>query len=190
MPDSSTLAVYFEQAGPQNTQRTLELAKQRAEELGLRHVIVPSTTGSTGKAAVSLFRGLDVIVVTHSAGFAATNQQEMDGERAEAIRRAGGRILTCLHAFGGVSRAVRRKLGSYQLDEIIAFTLRCIAPGIKVACEITMMATDAGLVPAGDEVMALGGTGRGVDTAAVILAANAQDFFDLRVLEIVCKPRR
>jgi len=52
-----------------------------------------------------------------------------------------------------------------------------------------MMATDAGLVPAGQEIVAIAGTGSGADTAVVIRAANAQDFFDLRVLEIICKPR-
>jgi len=57
-----------------------------------------------------------------------------------------------------------------------------------VACEITLMAADAGFVPAGQPVLAIGGTGRGADTAAVILAANAQDFFDLRVLELLCMP--
>jgi hypothetical protein len=81
-------------------------------------------------------------------------------------------------------------MGTYQLDEVVAFVLRNFGEGIKVGCEITLMATDAGLVPAGEEIIAIGGTGRGADTAAVILSANAQDFFDLRVLEIVCKPRQ
>ena len=59
---------------------------------------------------------------------------------------------------------------------------------MKVACEITLMAADAGLIRTGEAVLAIGGTGRGADTAVILRAANAQDFFDLRVTEILCKP--
>jgi hypothetical protein len=59
---------------------------------------------------------------------------------------------------------------------------------MKVACEITIMATDAGLVRTDEPALAIAGTGRGADTAAILRPANAQDFFDLRVNEILCKP--
>jgi len=48
---------------------------------------------------------------------------------------------------------------------------------------------DAGLVKPASEVIAIGGTGRGADTATVVRATNTHTFFDLRVLEIICKPR-
>jgi uncharacterized protein len=182
---------YYEEAGPDNTERTLELALQRARELGVKHMVVATSTGATAAKLVAKLggQGPRVVAVTHSTGFAAPNTQELLPEHREAILRGGGDIVTCQHALGGVNRAVRRKLGTYQLDEIIAFTLRSFGQGMKVACEITVMAADAGMIPAGEEIVAIGGSGRGADTAAVILSANAQDFFDLRVLEILCKPR-
>jgi uncharacterized protein len=182
---------YFEQAGPENTARTLELAARRASQLGTKHIIVASTTGATGLAAVQALSSPDrnIVVVTHSTGFVAPNEQELTLENRRAIQDGGAQILTGLHAFGSLNRAVRRKLGTYQIDEIVAFALRSFGQGVKVVCEITVMATDAGLVPAGEEVIAIGGTGQGADTAALILAANTQDFFDLRVLELICKPR-
>lgn len=189
MPDQEARCVYFEAVGPQNTRRTLELAQERAEQLGIKHIVVASVSGRTGVQAAEIFKGYRLVVVTHSTGFGAPNEQELLPENRALIEQAGGQILTCQHALGGFARAVRRKLGTYQLDEIVAFVLRNFCEGIKVACEITVMAADAGLVPAGQEVIAIGGTGRGADTAAVILAAHAQDFFDLRVLEIICKPR-
>ena len=189
MSDIEAKCVYFGSAGPQNTNRTLELARERALDLGMRHVLVASTSGKTGARAAEVMKGLQVIVVSHSAGFAAPNEQQLQPEYRQVIESNGARVLTCQHALGGVGRAVRRKLGTYQLDEIIAFVLRNFCEGVKVACELTMMATDAGLVPAGQEIVAIAGTGSGADTAVVIRAANAQDFFDLRVLEIICKPR-
>jgi hypothetical protein len=109
-------------------------------------------------------------------------------ENRAAILALGARLLTCQHAFGGVNRAVRRKLNTYELDEIIAYTLRLFGEGMKVACEITLMAADAGLIRTDEPVLAIAGTGRGADTAVVLRAANAQDFFDLRINEILCKP--
>lgn len=190
MFERAVTCTYFEQTGPENTDRTLEIAGLRADQLGIRHIIVATTTGETGLKAVERLRTGDrqIIVVTHSTGFAAPNTQELVPENQAAIEKAGGRLLTTQHALGGINRAVRRKLGSYQLDEIVAFVLRSFSQGIKVACETTMMAADAGLVPAGEAIIAIAGTGRGADTAAVILSANAQDFFDLRVLELLCMP--
>jgi hypothetical protein len=38
-------------------------------------------------------------------------------------------------------------------------------------------------------VIAIAGTGRGADTAVVLRPTNAQTFFDMRIMEILCKPR-
>lgn len=189
MPDQTVSCVYFGRAGPQNTEGTLQLARERAEALGIKRAVVATTSGRTGALAARTFGGYDLTVVTHSTGFSSPNEQHLEPGYRTEIEETGARLLTCQHALGGIGRAVRRRLGTYQLDEIVAFVLRTFCQGMKVACEITVMAADARLVPAGEEVIAIGGTGRGADTAAVILAANAQDFFDLRVLEIVCKPR-
>jgi hypothetical protein len=182
-------AAYFEKPGKENTQRTLELAKRRAEELGIKTILVASTRGDTGVRACEAFRGYDVVVVTHSTGFKEPDFQELTDENRAAIEAAGGKILTSQHTFGGVGRAVRKKLGTYELEEIIAYTLRLFGEGMKVAVEICLMAADAGLVRTDEPVIAIAGTGRGADTAMVLKPANAQTFFDLKVLEVLCKPR-
>jgi hypothetical protein len=178
----------FEKPGPQNTRRTLEWAAQRAGELGISHVVVASASGETGLLAAEIFPAAHVVVVTHSTGFMKPNFQELGPENRTKLERAGVRILTCQHAFGGVGRSVRKKLGTYELDEIIAYALRRFGEGAKVAVEVTLMAADAGLIPAGKPCVAVGGTNRGADTALVLVAANAQDFLDLKVQEILAKP--
>ena len=92
------------------------------------------------------------------------------------------------HAFGGVGRAVRKKLGTYEIEEIVAFTLRIFGQGMKVVAEIALMAADAGLVPGNEPVLAIAGTGRGADTAAILYPTHAQTFFDLKLVEIICMP--
>ena len=188
MSEMVSSCTYYRQTGPMNTARTLELAGARAEELGIRKVLVATTSGATGVRAAEALAGLQVIVVTHSTGFGEPDTQELSAENRAAIESAGATILTCQHAFGGVGRAVRKKLGTYQLDEIIAYSLRTFCEGIKVAAEMALMAADAGLVRTDEPVLAIAGTGRGADTAAILKPSNAQTFFDLRFLEVICMP--
>ena len=181
--------VYFGKPGPENTARTLEITQRRGDELAIDTILVASTRGQTGAQAAELLRNYNLVVVSHSTGFVEPNVQQLTEENRTAIEAAGATILTCQHAFGGVNRAVRKKLDTYLTDEIIAYTLRTFGEGMKVCLEISLMAADAGLVTVGDPCIAVAGTGRGADTAVVLAPANAQQFFDLRVMEILAKPR-
>jgi len=189
MADLVVTTAYFEQPGRVNTDCALRIAKKRAEELDIKTILVASTEGTTGVKAARLLDDRNVIVVTHSTGFKQPNFQELTEETRAQIEAAGAMILTCQHALGGINRAVRRKLGTYELDEIIAFVLRTFGQGMKVCVEITLMAADAGLVRVDEPCIAIAGTGRGADTAVVLTPANAQSFFNLKIHEILCKPR-
>ena len=180
--------VYFNQPGEENTETALKLALQRFEKGGIKKVIVATTSGKTGLAVAESFSRAEVIVVSHSYGFRETNKQELIPEFRQKILDQGAKILTCTHTFGGVGRAVRKKFGGVQIEEIVAHTLRIFGDGIKVAAEITLMAADAGLVHSGENVLAIAGSDKGADTVAVLQAANAQVFFDLKAREIICKP--
>jgi hypothetical protein len=182
-------SIYFLEPGSANTDRTLEVAKRRAKELGIETIVIASTSGETGLKAVKTFDNCKVVVVTHTAGFPAPDVQELRPQNRAEIVENGGIVLTATHAFGGIGRAVRRKLNTYQVDEIIAHTLRVFGQGTKVACEIALMATDAGLIRTDEDVISIAGTGSGVDTALVIKPANTHDFFELKVREVLCKPR-
>ncbi len=190
--DSSALSsscVYFKKTGKENTGRTLEAAARRAEELGIRNVVVASTSGETGLMAANIFASKNLVIVSHSTGFVKPDYQEFLPEFRKKIEEAGARILTCQHALGGVGRAVRKKLQTYELEEIIAYTLRIFGEGTKVAVEIALMAADAGLIPTREPCISVGGTDRGADTAILLKPAHAQNFFDLRIMEIIAKPR-
>jgi hypothetical protein len=182
-------SVYFPEPGSANTEKTLEIARKRAEQLGIRTIVVASTSGETGVKAVKLLANYRVVVVTHATGFPTPDVQELTEQNRAKILEKGGTILTATHAFGGVGRAVRRRFHTYQVDEIIAQTLRVFGQGAKVACEIALMAADAGLIRTDEEVVSIGGTASGADTALVIKPAHTHDFFELKVREVLCKPR-
>ena len=180
--------VYFESPGSKNTEEVLRIAKQRAEELGIKTIVVASTRGDTAVKAMDALQGLRVIIVSHVTGFYEPDAQQFTEENRKIVESKGGIIVTAAHAFAGLSRAMRHKYNMYVLGEVIADTLRIFGQGTKVACEIALMAVDSGLVRTDEEVIAIGGTDQGADTALVLRPANTHRFFDLKVKEILCKP--
>lgn len=180
--------VYFENPGEENTNVVLRIAKQRAEEVSIKTILVASTSGNTAIKAMEAFKGLRVIAISHVTGMREPDVQEFTEENRRTVESKGGIVLTTTHAFGGLSKAMRNKYNMYVWGEIIADTLRIFGHGMKVACEITMMAADAGLVRTDEDVIAIAGSSRGADTAILLKPVNTHNFFDLKVKEILCKP--
>ncbi len=180
--------VYFEKTGSENTEAVLRIVKQRAEELGIKTILVASTTGSVAVKAVEILKGLRVIFVSHSTGFKEPNVQRFSEENRKIVESKGGIILTATHVFAGLSSALRNKTNTVAIGDLVAHTLRIFGQGTKVACEISMMAADAGLVRTDENIISVGGTSQGCDTALVLTPVTSQNFFDLKIKEILCKP--
>ena len=180
--------VYFDKPGADNTEEVLHIAKKRAVELGIKTVVVASNTGDTGVRAIEVFKGIKVVVVTHSTGFKSPNFQELTEENRQKIIANGGLILTTPHLFRGVSGAMFKQFNMHEIGVIIANTLRLMGQGLKVAIEISVMAADAGLVRTDEDAIAIAGSGGGADYAVVLKPVHSNDFFNLKVKEILCKP--
>jgi hypothetical protein len=71
---------------------------------------------------------------------------------------------------------------------LAADVLRMFGQGTKVCVECALMAADAGVI-SGETVMTIGGSGTGADTAIVLTPEHQKNFLDMRIHEIVCKPR-
>ena len=165
------------------------MAKRRANQLGIRDIILASYTGFTALKALEIFQGYNVVVVAGVFGYREPNQDRLPSEVKAEIEARGGKVVRAAHAFGTLGRAVNRRFKVIQVDEIIAHVLRLFGPGVKVGCECACMAVDAGLVRAGVEAISIAGTGKGADTAIILKTSNTHKFFDSRILEIICKPR-
>jgi len=181
--------IYFEKQGKENTEASLKTVKEYAESCGVKNIVVASTRGETGAAVAKLFKGYNVVVVTHFTGFSEPSIQELKQENRDQILQEGAKIFTGTHALSSAERAVRKAFGTIQPLELIANTLRLMGEGTKVCVEITLMAADAGLIPVDRDIIAIAGTGHGADTALLIKPANAARFFDLRIREVIAKPR-
>ena len=180
--------VYFEKPGAESTLETLRVAKARAAELGIRHVLVASTHGRTALQAADVFAGsgIQVIAVSICASFEEMGWTMTPAER-EKVEKHGVRVLTSAHGLAdGISEGF---YGEATLGNVVAHTLRFFSQGMKVAVEISLMAVEAGLVPAGQEIVAVAGTNDGADTAIVIAPAYARKVKEVSIREILCKPR-
>lgn len=180
---------YFEEKGRQNTAEVFDLVRVRAGELGVKKVVVPTTNGDTGLLALAELESFQVVAVTHPAGYKQPGEIEVPDDKLHDLREGAYGLVTSTLAFGGVGRSVRRKFNTWQSEEIIAQTLKRFGEGVKVAVEVTLMAADAGFVSPEEDIVACGGTSHGLDTALVIRPTYSQTFFDIKILELICKPR-
>lgn len=180
--------LYFDVPGKQNTMETMRAAVERAKNLGIKDIVVASTTGESGVKACELFRGCNVVVVTHHVGFEKPGVPQLLKSNEEKIKSLGGKIFTGIHGLSGVERAIRMKWNTIEPLEIIADALRIFGNGTKVCVEIVIMAADAGIIPIDKHVIAIAGSDSGADTALVVSPVHANNFFKLTVREIICKP--
>ena len=93
--------VYFPQPGSQNTDEVFRLAKLRAKELGIKSILVASTTGDTAVKAVEAFKGVRVVAVSHFTGMREPNTQEFTEENRQKVVSGGGVCLPPLTPFPG-----------------------------------------------------------------------------------------
>jgi hypothetical protein len=179
----------FEEKGPVNTRAVAVLAVAAARERNIEDLVVASNTGRAARHFLPFARDFRLTVVTHAFGFAAPGEQEMPSEARAELEAAGCRVLTATHVLSGAERGLSTTFGGVHPVEVIAHTLRMFGQGLKVGVEVAVMALDAGAIPYGREVLAVGGTTEGADTAIVIRPAHAKAILDTRVVEIICMPR-
>lgn len=175
--------VYFEDIGPENTEATFKLVLERLKALGIKKLVMASTTGATAKKALEFFKdtGVKLIVVPHQHDF-HRDKNAFPEELVKSLRESGHDVhfgTMLFHTDG---------LYETTTPTVMANLLRCFCQGVKVCFEIVLMVTDAGLVASGEKVIVIAGTAKGSDTALVMQAASSQHLRRLRVNEIICKP--
>ena len=180
--------MYFEGNGWKNTNDVVELAARTAKERGIRHIVAASVTGKT---AMLLREKTDaeIICVTHVYGFKENGVNQMEDDTRDKLTEKGVKVLTTSHVLSGVERGISGASGGMYPAEIISNSLRMLGQGVKVGVEVAIMALDSGLIPFGKEVIAIGGSGAGADTAIILTPAHASKVFETRIHEIICKPR-
>lgn len=203
MADLTLPCVYFEKPGRHNTDAVVRVVQERLARGDIHTVVVASTTGYTalkfsealrqpdGRLAVRLISVAEGALIrewgTEYPSLAPETKQELEARGVIVADR--------------VSYLFHNSPFDYSVwkvpvpEEIISQTLYAFGQGMKVAVEITLIAVAAGFLEPFQEVIAVGGTSRGADTAIVVTATYPNHIFSrtdakrLHIREVLCKPR-
>jgi hypothetical protein len=187
--------VYFNQSGVENTDDIIEVVYNRLKEGDIKSVVVASSRGATGlKFARRMAKETNLVVVSSHPGRSAPGVWDFDQNILKELQGMGCTVVRQSHILSGLERSISGKFSGVSRVEFLAEALRCLfGAGMKVAIECTIMAADSGAIPI-DKTIAVGGSsserGRGSDCAIVVWPSHSNNFFDLRVLEILAKPYR
>jgi len=121
--------IYFEKSVTTNTEETLKLEKERAGELGIKNIVVASTTGETVLKASEVFKGYNLVMVTHVTGFTRPTFNNFIPRTVVSLKNNGAKIITTVHSFETLGRVVTRTFGTIQVGRIVLNILRLFGRG-------------------------------------------------------------
>jgi uncharacterized protein len=181
---------YFEKKGAANTEKTIEIALGFCEQKSIGKIVVASSTGRTVlKVKDKAKAGLQVIGVTYSAGSKYKEDVEAFNKNRSTLEKKGILIVRGLHGLSATERGFENKYKNGLLPlNILADTLRMFSQGMKVCVEIAVMAAEHGFITPDEDVVAVGGSGHGADTAVMMRPAYAGNVFDTRIKAVLCMP--
>ncbi len=156
---------YFEIEGKENIDKTLQLVKRTAEELGIKKIVVASTSGFTAEKAAEALSDLGVsltIVGTERSRFSSDILKKLEGKRYEVC----------------FSREI-----SADYPDAASPAFRRFSQGVKVAVQIAIIAAEKKLVSPEEDIISIGKW----DTALIIKPSDK--FAELKVRELICMPK-
>jgi hypothetical protein len=198
---------YFSEPGPQNTDSTLLLVKKRGKELGITTIALPSDTGAAAKAAADiLLPDFRLIIVTNprgglyrvsrlwscyprSAKFKKSFKEKGVKSFPYCIPDDVAKELSAKGVIVLYNDWKKMKEGN-RYHRKFFWPLTTISQGFRVAYLVAMFAQLEGVLPCGDDLISIGGTGHcggGLDTAVVL--RSGRRFFEWAVKEIIAMPR-
>ena len=181
---------YFDEKGPVNTEKTLKIALAHAREANIGAIVVASSTGETAlKLHQMAGSEVKIIAVTYNAGSRFQSVVEQFNQNHDALLERGISVVRGLHALSGPEKSFSDKYETTFLPlNIVADTLRMFSQGVKVCVEIAIMASEHGFVTPDEDVVVVGGSGHGADTALVMKPVFAIDMFKARINALLCIP--
>jgi hypothetical protein len=182
--------IYFTTPGKLNTEYTLQIAKENSIKKDIKTILVASTIGHTIEKAIELFSDIEVRFIV------------IGGRRNQFPDNLYTKLLEDGH------RVIFNSDHSFQYPDIVWEILRRFSEGIKVCVQMSLIASDLGIINEGETVIAVAGTGRedfpsggGADTAIIIECTKSEKFFKLnlpqsetkiigrKIKEILCRPK-
>ncbi|MDH5439627.1 MAG: hypothetical protein OEY31_03390 [Candidatus Bathyarchaeota archaeon] len=189
---------YFEEPGEQNTDDVIEAVKKRLSTTGIKHVVVASTRGKTAvKFAKALGNQVGLICVSEPQYIREWGSEWpiMDPAYKKRLEELG---VTVLHKAPYVfhsSVLEDSKWSQVTPETLMREVFYTMGQGFKVAVEVVLTAVACGVLEPYQDVIGVGGTSRGADTALVLRATYPATVLSkdsskrLEIREIIAMPR-
>ncbi len=188
---------YFDQPGADNTELVIEAVSQRLKAGGVSTVVVASTSGETAKAFARALKERAELICVSEAPFRREWGEGwpcLPQESAEGLRRLGVTVVDkAPYVFHDSVLEAARWPTAFP-ERLVKETLYCFGQGMKVAVEVVLMAVSCGHIAPCQDVIGVGGSGRGADTAIVLRATYPACLFDkdpekrLEIREVIAMP--
>lgn len=188
---------YFAEPGEGNTELVVEAVSKRVELGGVRQVVVASTSGETAaKFARSLKSKAEVICVSE-APYRRERGEEwpcLDKKFRQELEKLGAVIIDRSPEIFHHSVLEQARFSDAFPERLVRETLYLFGQGMKVAVEVALIAVSCGYVAPFKDVIGVGGSGSGADTAILLRATYPACIFDrdpakrLEIKEIIAMP--
>jgi len=190
--------IYFDNPGKENTDEVIKAVKKRLNDVSVKYVIVASTTGDTAlKLSDALGNSVKIVSVSESAYMVEWGAKYpcMNPDNKKELEKRGVIVAEKVPYLFHSSPLEGGKWSAPSPDMIIRETLYSFGQGMKVAVEVAMIAVACGYIEPFQDVIAIGGSGRGADTAVLLRATFPTLIFAkddnkrLIIKEIIAMPR-
>ena len=188
---------YFEEPGDQNTEQVLEAVSKRVAEGKINKVVVASTSGKTALKFARSLQGKAEIFRVSESPFRREWKETwpcLNEENHKALKELGAIVINNIPYVFHNSVVDAARWDVTTPERLVKETLYCFGQGLKVAVEIALTAVSCGFIPPFEDVIAVGGSGNGADTAIVLRGTYPACIFDkdpqkrLEIREIIAMP--
>lgn len=208
----------FKRPGPVNTDDVIDIIENSSN---IDYIVVASITGYSALKIAKKAKNKKIICVTCPQGMYwevdGMNKDlfaeipELKEKRDEWIKKGlkrvpmnitdenkakleelGVEIVRGTIPLFGPTFSMRLHLQKITSLDVMAKTLEMISPGTLVSMESVLMATDAGIIPEDELVLACAGTEMGLDTLWILKSCASANLFHpskgFRFVELLAKP--
>jgi hypothetical protein len=209
----------FDRSGPVNTDELIKIIGAASNRY--KYIVAASITGDSAIKLAGKIGDSQLICVTCPQGMSwevgsmdegpFATIPELQQIRSEWVRQGlakvpmqippenrrkldelGIKVIQGTIPLFGPTFSMRLHLKKTTDLDVMAKTLELISTGTLVCLECVLMAVDSGAVPEGEQVIAVAGTERGLDTGWVIRASASHNLFHplkgARFVELLAKP--
>jgi hypothetical protein len=190
--------VYFDTPGVQNTESVADAVVDRIGLTGIKYVVVATSSGKTALSFARRLKGVAQVIAVASAPYRREWGRPwpcLDQKIREELEELGTVIVDRSPYVFHNSMLEGSKNKVPSAESLVRDSLYFFGDGLKVAVEVILMAVQSGYLEPYQDVIGVGGTSTGADTAVIARATYPATVFSedpkkrLEIREVIALPQ-